>query len=548
MITKQSHERGANSLQSPLDNAMLASQCTDVARVYLASNPWAISRAHTSLISQCLSQLASSPRAETLLPLSNLLTASNPVSYHVGTGRQLLNYVFDSILTGLTAVEHELLFVTCFWSKSSSLENLSKTLLELNRLHPLSRGEDRRRKLRIRICISSRSAFQKLFHTSSDKGYTYANTSRAYQNLGLPPPEKLGNLDIVIKSKFFRPISVLHGKYVIVDRKRLFLPSCNVSWEEWLEGMGVFEGGIVDSFLEYYHQTWGSTGGSLQSLSGAQNNRCTESIWVPNPLPPLSIQFQRDRLSPTIFLTQPHHAVFPPLRFVPAAISKVISTCLPFRISPRIIPAPLTPQNVFMTALARQARRSIFIQTPNLTCPDFLEVLYERLTRPGESIDIEIITCTKMMVLEQVVTTGLGGPSPKKDGVGGKRRWGATTESCVNELLRLANDNINETSTLSIYYYTPLPAVSASSVHDGDVEGRFTAQEEMEMARQSHVKAMIVDGEVAVVGSANGDRASWFTSGEVNVMVLDESFARGVKDSLEKGVGSRRMKVENPFR
>ncbi|KAF8426976.1 hypothetical protein EV426DRAFT_591035 [Tirmania nivea] len=507
-------------------------------------NNWVISPALTSLISQCLSKLASSPRTETLLSLPNLLTASSPVSYHVGTGCQVLNYVFDSILAGPTAVEHELLFVTCFWSKSASLEYLSKTLLELNRLHPLSCRDHIRSKLRIRICFSSRSAFQKLFHTSSDKGYIYANTARAYQKLGLPSPEKLGNLDIVIKSKFFRPISVLHGKYVIVDRKRLLLPSCNVSWEEWLECMGVFEGGIVDSFLEYYHETWGDTRESLQSPSGSQNNQCTESIWAPKPLPPLSIQFRRDRLSPTIFLTQPHHAVFPPLRFVPTIISRFISTCLPFRISPSVTPAPPTPQNVFMAALVRQARRSIFIQTPNLTCPDLLEVLYERLTRHGESIDIEIITCTKMMLLEQVVTTGLGGPSPRKDGAERKRRWGATTESCVKELFRRVNVTINESSTLRIYYYTSLPVILASSAYGGDVKSRFTAQEEMEMAKQSHVKAMIVDEEVTVIGSANGDRASWFTSGEVNVMVLDEDFARGVKDSLGKGVGNRKMKVE----
>ena len=517
-------------------------------RAYLASNQRAISPALASLISQCLSQLVSSPRTETLLPLANLLTTSNPVSYHVGTGRQLLNYVFDSILTGPTAVEHELLFVTCFWSNSTSLEYLSKTLLELNRLHPLSRGDHRRGKLRIRICISSRSALQKLFHTSSDKGYTYTNTTRAYHKLGLPPPEKLGNLDIVIRSKFFRPISVLHGKYIVVDRKRLFLPSCNVSWEEWLEGMGVFEGGIVGSFLDYYHETWGGIGESQQNLSGSQNNQCIESIWTPKPLPPLSIQFQRDRLLPTIFLPQPHHAALPPLRFVPTVISKVISACLPFKISPSVIPAPLTPQNVFIATLVRQAHRSIFIQTPNLTCPDLLEALYERLARSGESIDIEIITCTKMMWLEQVVTTGFGGPSPKKDGAERKRRWGATTESCINELLWRVNDNINESSTLSIYYYLPLPVISASSTYDGDAESRFTAQEEMEMARQSHVKGMIVDEEVTVVGSANGDRASWFTSGEVNVMVLDKNFARGVKDSLEKGVGSRRVRAESSFR
>lgn len=535
-----------NSADAPYYNAVsqrhsveAQTEAVSLLRAFLETNQLTLSAQHFTVLSQCLSRLLLSPRTETLLPVPALLTASTPVSYHVGTGRQLLNYVFDSILKRPTAVQQELLFVTCFWAKSTSLEYLARTLLELNRLHQRPRGDQTSKKLRIRICISSLSLSQKLFHTSLEEGYTYANTTRAYRRLGLPSPNELNNLDITIKSIFFRPISVLHGKFVIVDRKRLYLPSCNVSWEEWLEGMGVFEGAIVDSFLEYYQQIWGRE--ILQNPTGAPDHGSTETLWIPKSLPPLSVKFHEDRHLPVIFLPQPHHATFPPLPFIPSFISKILA-CFHFKISPIGLAPPLTPQNVFASALVRHARRSIFIQTPNLTCPALLDLLYERLTVPGEPIHIELITCKNMMIFEQLITTGFGGPSIIGNENGKQRRWGATTEACVKELLRRLRAKINVRSTLSIYYYTPLPAITTNL--GGDVESMSAAQEEMEMARQSHVKALIIDSEVTVVGSANGDRASSFTSGEVNVMVFGEEFAKGVKESLAAGVGNRRVKVE----
>ncbi|KAF8477103.1 hypothetical protein BDZ91DRAFT_708675 [Kalaharituber pfeilii] len=498
-----------------------------------------LSPVHTALLSEILSQLVLSPLSETVLPIPSLLDTSRPLSYHIGTGRQLLNHIYGSILTGPTAARHEILFVTCFWAKSQSLNNLSQALLELNRLRQLSRGIAGQQKLRVRICISSLSLFQKLLHTSSNMGYTYPITPSAFRKLGLPSPSELGNLDIVIKSKFFKPASVLHGKYVIVDRKRLYLPSCNVSWEEW---------GIVDSFLQYHQQIWGSSGSNLQNfparseddILGSQN---TESSWIPKPFPAISIQFREVSPVPTIFLPQPHHATFPPIRLLPSFFSKVIATCLSCQVSPAQTRCPPTPQNIFIATLIRQAHKKVFIQTPNLTCPFLLDELYNLLTKQGGDIEMEIVTCRKMMVLEQIVTTGFGGPAYATNEQGRKRRWGATTEACVEELLRRLKHHNNLTSTLKIYYYSPLPAAPATPPGKDDIESMLTAREEMELARQSHVKALVVDDEVAVIGSANGDRASWYTSGEVNVMILDRDFAKSVREGLSKGVGSRKEVV-----
>jgi hypothetical protein len=88
----------------------------------------------------------------------------------------------------------------------------------------------RGKKVKVRIGFSSSSLFQKLFHTSSPEGKIYAS-STWHSKLGLPEPQSLAGLDLEVKSVFFLPFSVWHPKFVIVDNKEVFLPSCNVSWE-----------------------------------------------------------------------------------------------------------------------------------------------------------------------------------------------------------------------------------------------------------------------------------------------------------------------------
>ena len=64
--------------------------------------------------------------------------------------------------------------------------------------------------------------------------------------MGLPAPDQLEGIDLVVKSVFVRPFSVMHPKFIIMDRQRLLLPSCNVSWEDWFEGCIETEGAIVE--------------------------------------------------------------------------------------------------------------------------------------------------------------------------------------------------------------------------------------------------------------------------------------------------------------
>ena len=99
---------------------------------------------------------------------------------------------------------------------------------------------------------------------------------------------------------------------------------------------------------------------------------------------------------------------------------------------------------------------------------------------------------------------------------------------------------------LGIWYFTG----AGPSKHDPEPRGSITdAGLEVEIvdavadAAQSHVKALIIDGEVTVLGSANGDRASWYTSQEVNVAVLGAGFAAETRRSLVQALGGRVERV-----
>jgi phosphatidylserine/phosphatidylglycerophosphate/cardiolipin synthase-like enzyme len=177
----------------------------------------------------------------------SLITTSNLDTFMTGSG----SAIYDALTPLLESTNHELILVTCFWARSSSLETLNSMLLHLSD-KAIRRGTD---KIRVRLCFSSLSIFQKLFHKQSVTGQTYPSDVWV-KKLGLPDPKDLGGLDLEIKSIFLLPFSVMHPKFIIVDRQRVVLPSCNISWEEWFEGAASMSGPVVEQCLKFYFQFW----------------------------------------------------------------------------------------------------------------------------------------------------------------------------------------------------------------------------------------------------------------------------------------------------
>lgn len=439
----------------------------------------------------------------------SLITTSTLNTFMTGTG----STIYDSLVPLLESTNHELILVTCFWTRSSTLETLSRTLRFLSD-KAIRRGTD---KIRVRLCFSSLSIFQKLFHKQSVEGQIYASETWV-KKLGLPDPRDLGGLDLMIKSVFILPFSVMHPKFIIVDRKQVALPSCNISWEEWFEGAATMSGPIVEQFLKFYFQFWerrqevpAAVYNTTQLGEVSSNSADQACVQASSPTSLKSIAQLSTSDVHTVFLPSPH------------------------RRNPRINPlastekllAPPTPLNTFILTLFANAERNIRIQTPNVTAPPVLSALLAALAR---GIDVQITTSERLMILEQLVTAG------------------TTTSRCIKTLVkryrqlcrnRVGSRRISDEEAaissarigrLHVSYFEPIGGPKKRGQEGGEPQ-------------QSHLKMTIVDDEVVVLGSGNLDRASWFTSQELGVAFFDKDVVEKVAGAVDTAMQGRSKAV-----
>lgn len=438
---------------------------------------------------------------------SSLVSTSTVHSFMNGTG----SAIYQSLGPLLESTNHELILVTCFWARSDTLETLNGILRKLSE-KAIRRGAE---KIRVRLCFSSSSLFQKLLHRQSVAGQFY-DASTWTKKLGLPDPSQLHGLDLSIKSVFILPFSVMHPKFIIIDREAVVLPSCNISWEEWFEGCITFSGPIVEQFLKFHNMFWDRQ--SMPPIHNAGTSEEDSPRWHADAMGTLNLEHghivthfsAKNEPSvvaniPTVFLPSPHRRN-PAFR--------------PFAPADRVIPPP-TPLNTFVLTLFAKAERSIHIQTPNVTSPPVLSALLKALER---GVDVAILTSERLMILEQLVTAG------------------TTTSRCVKNLItrhkklfigprRPMTDEeaaipAPRPGRLRISYFEPLHGAKPRGREDGEPQ-------------QSHLKMTVVDGEVLVLGSGNLDRASWFTSQELGVAFFDAGLVKSVEDTVGKAMDGR---------
>ncbi|RDA84155.1 hypothetical protein CP532_4532 [Ophiocordyceps camponoti-leonardi (nom. inval.)] len=410
-----------------------------------------------------------------------LITTSVPRSLHVGIGFSLYK---RAILSAILKSKHTIDFVTCYWAPSPSREAFRDALLQLaaSRRH----RDQGAPPLRITIGFSSMGLFQKLFHTSSRHGHLYPPSQ--WPKLGLPDENTLqaGGIEMTVKSLFFTPFSVMHPKYIIIDRVRAILPSCNVSWERWFEACIEVEGDVILRLLAFHQSVWQPNVDEVVDAPQAEASEERESNSVTeenDESPTRSIQLSMPHPVPTILLPSPHHRN-PRFSFFPS-----LSQSHP----------PMTPLNAALLTLFANAKREITMLSPNFTSWPVLDALLEALSR---GIDVQIRTSKGMMLIEQLVTAE------------------TTTARCLRKFIKKYQGLESNTQSfdveaqpvspgkLEILYYKPL-----SSRKESDDEPQF-----------SHFKMTLVDGEYLVLGSGNMDRASWWTSQELGILLHVPNF------------------------
>ncbi|KAG5975022.1 hypothetical protein E4U56_003989 [Claviceps arundinis] len=429
----------------------------------------------------------------------SLITTSSPQTLLVGTGLSIFR---RGIIPAMLDARSSIHFVTCYWATSPSLESISNGLAQLAAQRH-SAGATRP-VLKVSIGFSSSGLLQKLFHTWSTKGEAYPPSRWA--KLGLPDEETLasGGIQLTVKSLFFTPLSVMHPKYVIVDGKRAFIPSCNVSWEEWFEGCVEVQGDIVSSLAAFHRNVWevGSASYSemsstslrethVDSAQGGHVHDTVDTVEADGFLPEdetSAVQSRNlnrgDALVPTILLPSPHHRN-PRFSFFP-----FFSHSRP----------PMTPLNAALLTLIANARHDITITTPNVTSWPVLEALLEALAR---GVNVQIRTSKGMMMIEQLVTAG------------------TTTSWCLKKFLtkyqKLHQQQMQKQSD------DPLHDLEAQPVRPGRLEILYYKPwaHRSSLADEpvfSHFKMTMVDNEYLVLGSGNMDRASWWTSQELGIL------------------------------
>jgi phosphatidylserine/phosphatidylglycerophosphate/cardiolipin synthase-like enzyme len=398
----------------------------------------------------------------------------------------------------------------------------------------VSRGGTTIPPLKVRICLSSRSILQKLLHPQSRNGYVYPPSAWP-KKLGLPEPALLetGGIQLQVKSLFFLPFSVMHPKFVIIDRRRAFVPSCNISWEAWLEGCVEITGEAVQALLSFYSRTW----------ENADDMR-----------PPLGAGTGEPGETPVVDITQAGHTLVPSTAHFRTAFQAqpgLPTLVLPsaWHRNPRFRPLPWqkpalppgTPLNIALLQAFERAERSIFIQTPNITCETAIAALLDALAR---GVDVTIVTYSNMMVLEQLVTAGtttswcirslirrfcgLKGAPP-----GRHVRDGAGTET--HRDLEAARS----VGHLRISYFR---AKSWAGFKGRETRPLMPTPPQGEEPVHSHFKLALVDCEFAMFGSGNMDRASWYTSQELGILFYGREFCTRVKAGVD-GVLEGRLEM-----
>lgn len=156
------------------------------------------------------------------------------------------------------------------------------------------------------------------------------------------------------------------------------------------------------------------------------------------------------------------------------------------------------PQNEAWLSLIRNAKRDIFIQTPDLNAKPLLPAI--------------VTACKRGIEVTYYVCLGYNDGGELLPGQGG------TNEMAANYLYSQLEPA--ERQFLKVYYY-----VAADQDHP--IHNNFKQ-------RSCHIKLMIVDAAVAIQGSGNQDTQSWFHSQEVNVMVDSKVVCKAWRDGIER--------------
>jgi phosphatidylserine/phosphatidylglycerophosphate/cardiolipin synthase-like enzyme len=156
------------------------------------------------------------------------------------------------------------------------------------------------------------------------------------------------------------------------------------------------------------------------------------------------------------------------------------------------------PQNEAFLSSIRNAKESIFIQTPNLNASQLFPAFIAAIKR---GVDITYYVCL-----------GYNDAGEMIPGQGG------TNETFAAKLYHELSPE--ERKLLHVYWYT-------AKDQSKPIHHQFSQ-------RACHVKLLIADGHLGIQGSGNQDTQSWYHSQEINIMIDSEATCRKWREGIER--------------
>ncbi|KAK4555523.1 hypothetical protein LTR86_007275 [Recurvomyces mirabilis] len=446
----------------------------------------------------------------------------------------------------IARAKREVCLATNFWKHSQASDMISDAMIELSK-----RAGERGQRVVFKLMYDRGDAKQFLEPHQMVKEKTWTGDV-----VGLPHLSKIPNLDFEVLNFHKPPLGTFHSKFMVVDREMATISSNNIMDNDNTEMMSHIEGPIVDSVWETFMVSWhnkldpplpcrdmtamskppptyqeASFQGLFESNGAFRIPEKPIDIELPehdpgNPHYDDTIAGEIDRMRSVLrprqgeshadaicrHLNKPTkldlHATAPKREpelhyfpFVPTPPTNAVPIAMASR-----KPYPnlnneseFVPQNECFLSLIRNAKRSIFIQTPDLNAKCLLPALAEAVKR---GVYVTYYVCLGYNDLGELLP-----------GQGGTNEMAARS---IYEDLHTSE----EKEKLKIYFY-----VAADQDHP--IHNSFKK-------RSCHIKLLIADESVTVQGSGNQDTQSYFHSQEVNVMIDCPIVCRTWREGIER--------------
>jgi len=432
----------------------------------------------------------------------------------------------------IARAEKEVLLATNYWMDSDASKLITNGLRELSK-----RAGERGEKAVVKIIYDRGNIKQVVDQHHIDSVAEYIGKS-----IRIPSPEEIPNIDIQVQNYHRPALGTFHAKYVVVDRKIGLVMSNNIQDNDNLEMMSHVEGPIVDAFYDTFLVSWYKAlephlpthatpaadsasptfeDPSFRTLFSNSNDFNGVSNGTKSPLqehlhddphydPDIASEVRRLRSvmsathDETVVqrVTQHLNSTTHQSRKGDAPDCSVEDYMQPYIPHAPHSPIPMalvsrkpwgainhqcvfTPQNEAWLSSIRNAKKNIFIQTPDLNAEPLIPEIAAAVKR---GVEVTYYVCLGYNDAGELLP-----------------HQGGTNEMIANKLYTAMDLNDSDRELLHVYYYVAKDMTRP--IHNGF------------KGRSCHIKLLIADEHIGIQGNGNQDTQSWYHSQELNLMI-----------------------------